>query len=273
MLPIQSRYSKPLTPLRTIRPATSKLIFLSCEGSVTEEEYFKIVSSLYKEVQTKIQFISVVKDIVERRPNKRTPEQNRVLSKTRPIQLVQRIDDFIEANEEQYQFSQYPEDEFWVVTDVDNNWSSDIISVPEHKSYLDERNDAIKQCKQKGYHYAVSNPFFELWLLLHHDDVTDEDKSFAVTDTHPYEPTSHFISRLDTLKVPLKRNNHKKIIQSDYTKENITHAVERAKLLHINSNDLAPKYLATTVYMLVEKIIEVSDSLRSKEQLTIESTQ
>ena len=30
----------PQNPYRVIRPKTSKIIFLSCEGSVTEEEYF-----------------------------------------------------------------------------------------------------------------------------------------------------------------------------------------------------------------------------------------
>ena len=37
----QSRISyTSISPFRTKRPATDKLIFLSCEGCVTEEEYF-----------------------------------------------------------------------------------------------------------------------------------------------------------------------------------------------------------------------------------------
>ena len=40
------RRSTPYTneyPYRPIRPTTSKIIFLSCEGSVTEEEYIEVL--------------------------------------------------------------------------------------------------------------------------------------------------------------------------------------------------------------------------------------
>lgn len=44
------RRSTPFTnenPYRDKRPATSKIIFLSCEGSVTEEEYIEVLSNIY----------------------------------------------------------------------------------------------------------------------------------------------------------------------------------------------------------------------------------
>ena len=37
----------PQNPYRVVRPQTSKIIFLSCEGSVTEEEYFGMISDIY----------------------------------------------------------------------------------------------------------------------------------------------------------------------------------------------------------------------------------
>lgn len=49
----------PQNPYRMLRPKTSKIIFLSCEGSVTEEEYFNLISDIYSEIKSKIQFISV----------------------------------------------------------------------------------------------------------------------------------------------------------------------------------------------------------------------
>ena len=51
-------------PYRPVRPVTSKIIFLSFEGSVTEEEYFERVSDLFSEIKSKIQFISVAEDAV-----------------------------------------------------------------------------------------------------------------------------------------------------------------------------------------------------------------
>lgn len=48
---------KPFTvddPYRPVRPTTNKIIFLSCEGSATEEEYVVLLSEIYGEVKSKI---------------------------------------------------------------------------------------------------------------------------------------------------------------------------------------------------------------------------
>lgn len=110
-------------------------------------------------------------------------------------------------------------------------------------------------CENKGYKYAVSNPFFEIWLLLHHDSPSEEDKKFAVTDNHAYEKTSHFRNRLRELGAPLKAEKH--IRFEDYSISKIELAVKQAEELHINKNDFAPKYFATTVYLLLQKIMEM----------------
>ena len=81
-------------PYRPVRPITSKIIFLSLEGSVTEEEYFERISELFCEIKSKIQFVSVAEDAVHTAPKHRTPDQAKMLSKVRPRQLVERIDQF-----------------------------------------------------------------------------------------------------------------------------------------------------------------------------------
>lgn len=242
-------------PYRTVRPKTSKIIFLSFEGSVTEEEYFERISDIFSEIKSKIQFISVAEDAVHTIPKRRTPEQVKLLSKVRPKQLVERIDQFKLEKDDIYQFEQYPEDEFWIVTDVDKNWSSKIINTQENKTYLDEWNDAISMCQAKNYGYAVSNPFFEIWLLLHHDIANDLDKSFAVTDNHEYEKTDHFRNRLNDLGVALKEKKH--INPYDYDADKVKIAISRAEELHLNKADSCPKYFATTVYILLNKMLEM----------------
>ncbi len=236
----------PQNPYRTVRPATSKIIFLSFEGSVTEEEYFERISEIFSEIKSKIQFISVAEDAVHTIPKFRTPEQNEMLTKVRPKQLVERIDRFKIEKNEIYQFSEYPEDEFWIVTDVDKNWEP---------LWIDEWNEAIDMCEEKQYNYAVSNPFFEIWLLLHHDEVIEKDKDFAVTDIHAYEKTEHFRERLRKLGVPLKDKKHINFLHYDY--EKVMSVIARAKELHKDKKDLCPKYFATTVYMLLNKMIEM----------------
>ena len=52
-------------------------------------------------------------------------------------------------------------------------------NLDNHKA---EFENAIQACDEKGYRYAISNPFFEIWLLLHHDDVNEEDRKYAVTE-------------------------------------------------------------------------------------------
>ena len=65
------RRSTPFTneaPYRLKRPSTSKIIFLSCEGSVTEEEYIEVLSQIYDGVKGRIQLISVAEDEVHTLP-------------------------------------------------------------------------------------------------------------------------------------------------------------------------------------------------------------
>ena len=244
------RRSTPYTnenPYRVRRPATSKIIFLSCEGSVTEEEYIEVLSQIYDGVKGRVQLISVAEDEVHTVPKKRTREQNQVLGKSKPWQLVERINKFKKEKEAKYEFSKYPEDEFWIVSDVDDN-------LDHHKT---EFEDAIKECEEKGYKYAISNPFFEIWLLLHHDEVNEEDRKYAVTEVHPYEPTDHFKIRLEQKGAPLIGNDKKHLREADYSDEKVRLAVRRAKELVTGKNEKIPSDYGTYVYQIIEEILDV----------------
>lgn len=243
-----SRRKKPFTvqnPYRTVRPTTSKIIFLSCEGSATEEEYIVLLSKIYGEVKSKIQLISVVEDEIHTAPKGRTPEQNSTLGKSKIWHLVDRIDKFKEEKSAIYQFDKYPDDEFWVVSDIDDNLQSHPI----------EFSDAINECDEKGYRYAISNPFFEVWLLMHHDEVKEQDKVFAVTDEHPYEATDHFRVRLADLKVPLKNQKH--LSEEQYSDEKVRKAAERAKSLVKSDDEIYPTDLGSHFYKVIDEIIEM----------------
>lgn len=241
------RRSTPYTnenPYRSKRPTTSKIIFLSCEGSVTEEEYIEVLSRIYDGVKSRVQIISVAEDEVHTLPKNRTREQNQVLGKSKPWQLVERINKFKEEKEAKYEFSKYPEDEFWIVSDVDDN-------LDNHKIKFE---NAIQECERKGYKYAISNPFFEIWLLLHHDEVSEEDKKYAVTETHQYEATDHFRIRLAKKGAPLKDQKHLNF--EHYSDEKVRLAVKRAKDL-MGENEKIPSDYGTYVYKIVEEILDV----------------
>lgn len=131
-------------PYRKIRPTTDKIIFLSCEGCVTEEEYFACVSKLFDEIKTKIQFVSVAEDEVHTNSKTRTSEQNKKLSKSKPKQLYEKIEAFKSEKDTIYQFAEHPDDEFWIVCDIDQN--------------MEEQNrtdfiGTLDQCDDEGYRY------------------------------------------------------------------------------------------------------------------------
>ena len=90
---------------------------------------------------------------------------------------------------------------------------------------------------------------------MHHDEPSEEDKKFAISDSHSYEKTSHFRTRLSELGAPLKDKKH--INFSNYDDEKIRAAVHRAEELHVDKTDMCPRYFATTVYLLLKKIFEM----------------
>ena len=64
------------------------------------------------------------------------------------------------------------EDQFWVVLDTDHQIQG------HHKSTFVR---ALNQARRAGYRIAISNPCFELWLLLHHLSIA-KGRAFAGCD-------------------------------------------------------------------------------------------
>lgn len=246
----------PAQPYRKKRPVSDKIIFLSCEGAVTEEEYFFHIMEIFSSVKSRIQFISVKEDILFKKDADRTIEEKQILSKSSPADLVSNIDSFKEEKNDVFDFSLHPEDEFWIVADVDHHTDT---------AHLNGWNKMIAECDEKGYGYAVSNPFFEVWLLLHFDDVSDEDRKYAVTPEHQYEKTAHFRERLRALGSPLRKEKH--IREDNYTRKNVAIAVERAKSLD-KKYEKWPRNIGSTVYKLIEKIIKLDAEIENTDTKT-----
>lgn len=74
-----------------------------------------------------------------------------------PKHVMKRLDDFRKENATE------PGDQFWVCIDKDR-WAG-----PSHIANLVE---VLRECRTKGYSVTISSPCFELWLLLHFEDVT-----------------------------------------------------------------------------------------------------
>ena len=239
----------PVSPYREKRPASSKLIFIVCEGAATEIDYFqKVISDRFENIKTKVQVINIHYDILLKKPKDRTDKENKILNSSNPKNFLEKMNKFISEKKRIYEFTKH-DDEFWLIMDVDKHTSEENI---------ESWNQVLDDCDEKMYKYAISNPFFELWLLLHHDDVNTEDFKYAVTENHSYEKTSHFRDRLRYLGVSLKNQKHIRN-PDDYTKDKIMKAVERAESLD-KSGERYPTNLGSTIYKLIKLLVEYNNS-------------
>lgn len=138
-----------------------------------------------------------------------------------PLEVLKRIKVYRQTNE-------VKANEVWVVIDRDN-WKQKDIEI------------VVSECNKEGYHFILSNPCFELWLLLH--------------QKNPPKPKP--------LTCKLCKNELKKM-RPGYTKssyslngllENIPHAIHHAKIMGANTR-VVP---STKVYELVEKLEKEPD--------------
>ena len=153
------------SPKREKKERSSKIIFFSCEGPVTEEIYFQILSEqLFSDISSQICLVSARKDFLKIPCSERTQMQWDEQNKSSPKYVLERLEKFINENDHLYEFSKHKEDEFWIVIDVDDHIAS---------SKINEFKIVLQQCLAKGIQFAVTNPCFEFWLLMHFEDVRE----------------------------------------------------------------------------------------------------
>ena len=178
-----------------------KLFVISVEGSKTEPQYFAIFNQP--------QSIILVKCL------------KRPLTESSPIQVLKRMEGYLRKE------SLRKTDEAWIVVDKDD-WMED------------QLRELLQWAKKSENHgFALSNPNFEYWLLLHFED-------------------GKGIANSQECLTRLKRHlpNYKKDIDSKkITLELIAKAISRAKQRDANRTNDLPQMWSTSVYKLVEKII------------------
>jgi hypothetical protein len=178
-----------------------KLFVVSVEGSKTEPQYFAIFNQP--------QSIVLVKCL------------KRLSTESSPIQVLKKMESYLRKE------SLRKTDEAWIVVDKDD-WTED------------QLRDLLKWAKTSESHgFALSNPCFEYWLLLHFED-------------------GKGIASSQECQTRLKRHlpNYKKDIdRRKITPELITKAIFRAKQRDSKHTEDLPQVGSTSVYKLVERII------------------
>jgi len=176
------------------------MFVIVAEGTVTEQEYFPILSD------DSIVHVKCLKN------RKNLP----------PQKALRRVQEYV--REERLKAS----DEVWVVVDRDS-WP------PEHLNTLHAWSKS-----QKNYDFALSNPKFEYWLLLHFEDAD------GVT-------TSEHCNRKLAIHLP---GYDKHIDPNHFTRKRVEDATRRARNRDTPPCADWPRNAGTTVYRLVEKILQ-----------------
>jgi hypothetical protein len=201
-----------------------KLYILSYEGTVSEKKYFEDFrhSELFNNSGL-IELISL------KRPKDKGSDP---FSVKKLLQVAKK------------EFGFKITDEFWLIVDRDD-WET------IHKLSFDE---LVIDCKkEENFYLAMSNPCFEIWLVLHLKDITEyteAERQLIFENAKVSNSKNHIDIILGNLQGRgyNKRPNPKTYIPLTSI------AIERAKALDHLKEDY-PKNLGSHLYKLIEKLI------------------
>ncbi|PCK07798.1 MAG: hypothetical protein COA42_12505 [Alteromonadaceae bacterium] len=190
------------------------LIVIATEGHNTERQYFEGVKRHCGENSSRLKF-----KVLKNRP----PEHSA------PNHVLQELDDY------KKQYGLGSQDDLCMVIDRDR-WSAMLPSI-------------AAKCADKQYMLLLSNPCFELWLLLHFSDVnalSEHDKSRLHRNQNDYLKK--------TVRRAIGSYNPSDLNIDDFwpkTSDAIAHAIR----LDINPHERWPNELGTRVYLLMQKVL------------------
>ena len=200
----------------------ARLIVIASEGKDTERIYFKALAKEYTNPRVHVHILERSED-----------EQNN----SSPEHVLKQLNDY----KSQYELED--DDELWLVVDKDR-WTEAMLS------------RVATECSQDvAMHMALSNPCFELWLLLHLEDeasLTPEEQMRWMENRRKSKNADPY------LKVQL-RQEMGSYHEADYDAlmliKHVEVAIERAKTLDKNPADRWPQTIGTRVYLLAKSVM------------------
>lgn len=200
----------------------ARLIVIASEGKDTERIYFKALAKEYTNPRVHVHILKRSED----EKNNSSPEH--VLE---------------QLNEYKCQYELEADDELWLVTDKDH-WTEAMLS------------RVATECMQDvSMHMALSNPCFELWLLLHLVDVaslTPEEQRLWIENRRKSKSSNPYLKVLLRQKMG---SYHESAYDVLTLIQHVEVAIERARLLDKNPADRWPQTLGTRVYLLAESVM------------------
>lgn len=203
---------------------TARLIVIAAEGRDTENIYFE-------SMKASLCASGVHVEVLHRDDNESSPAN--VLAQIKGFMEIYNIEE---------------DDQLWVVVDRDR-WTTKMLS------------SVARDCmKNDNLYFCVSNPCFELWLLLHLEDVMSYDAEkmaeLAANKKNSKRGNTWLKSRLKILM----GHYH----ESDYDAlallPTINLAIDRAEQLDLRPVDRWPQSVGTRVYLLARSIMDIRNS-------------
>lgn len=206
------------TPNRPHGVRNPKLIIIATEGTKTEPRYFDALAIFYASSKIHVR-------VLDRLESASDPQ--RVLNQLREFRREYRL---------------HPTDELWLVIDVDR-WTTQMLS------------DVTSQAGQLFASLAVSNPCFEVWLLLHHRALSDYDQS-VLDEFQQNNKDGTSRSRLERELIAIVGELNKANLNTDNYIPYIDKAIQNAELADTSPDERWPQEVGTHVYRLAKHIVE-----------------
>lgn len=182
----------------------ASLIVIASEDTHAVRQYFDFFRS------TRIQF-----KVLETNEGRSAPQH-----------VLKRIDQYMK----EYQIGE--EDRFWLVLDCDH-WVKG--------GHVKNLARVMQESRQKGIEIALSNPSFELWLLLHFDEFPTDNK---LTRAQTEKRIRHAVGSYDKTKV------YKLPLDNDCVK----YAIKQSKANQHSSSQI-PERPQTGVHRIIEDLV------------------
>lgn len=218
----------PREPIPLVREGgfleAEKMFVLSYEGKVSEKKYFEDFrkSELFNDS-------GLIEVISLKRPTNRGSD---------PISVKK----LLQEAKKEYRFKDM--DEFWLIIDRDE-WEE------IHNHNFDKLVDDCK--KENNFYLAMSNPCFEIWLILHLKDINEfnkDEKGRIIAN----ERISNSKNYIDTVLSEIQGRGYNKRPNPRIFLPLTNTAISRAKELDGENQDY-PKQLGTHIYKLIEKLM------------------
>ena len=198
---------------------SARLVVIAAEGYETENIYFEAMKARLRAANVHVEVLHRDSD-----------------GDSSPEHVYEQVRGFME------EYNIEDDDELWIVVDRDR-WTNKMLS------------NVARYCAQnKNLRFCVSNPCFELWLLLHLEDVAayaaEEKKALTANRKSTRHKTwlKHKLSELMDGYNEANYDAAKLLPQIDV-------AIERAVRLDSKPEDRWPQSVGTKVYLLARSIM------------------